>query len=379
MWHPSKNGTASPHDFKEFSTFRAWWFGDCGHEWESTIAHRSNGRGCPVCLGRVVVEGVNDLVTTHPEVASQWHPSKNGDLLPTMVVQGSGRMVWWFDHGHEWETSISSRTSGGQGCAVCRGLAVQIGVNDLATTHPKILVYWHPTKNSEISPTQITAGSHKELWWLGTCGHEWKSRVRTDRFLAGKGCPICRGLKVVEGINDLASQYPDLAAEWDPDKNGELSPTQVTVSTAKKIWWRCPEGHSWRTSVNAREYGAHGCPECSDNGYSPVSDGWLYLIRHDEWSLLQVGKTNHADQRLRQHGHRGWEAIDLRGPMDGQTCSELERAALTTLRNRGALLGDARGHEGFDGYTESWPAESLQLSTLGELISWIHDDEAAKS
>ena len=114
-WHPSKNGTASPHDFKEFSQFRAWWVGECGHDWESTIAHRSSGRGCPVCLGRVVVEGVNDLVTTHPKVASQWHPSKNGDLLPTMVVQGSHRKVWWFDHGHEWETSISSRTSGGQG------------------------------------------------------------------------------------------------------------------------------------------------------------------------------------------------------------------------------------------------------------------------
>ena len=264
------------------------------------------------------------------------------------------------------------------GCAICRGLAVQVGVNDLATTHPELLISWHPTKNPEISPTQITAGGHKEFWWLGDCGHEWKSRARTDRLSAGKGCPICRGLKVVEGINDLASQYPDLAAEWDPDKNGELSPTQVTVSTAKTIWWRCTEGHSWRTSVNARAYGARGCPECAEYGYSPVSDGWLYLIRQDEWSLLQVGKTNRPDQRLRQHGLRGWEVVDLRGPMDGHTCSELERAALTSLRKRGALLGDARGHEGFDGYTEAWPAESLQLSALDELVSWIHDDEAAE-
>ena len=33
------------------------------------------------------------------------------------------------------------------------------GVNDLATTHPKLAVEWHPTKNGELKPSDVSAGS----------------------------------------------------------------------------------------------------------------------------------------------------------------------------------------------------------------------------
>ncbi|MCD8196887.1 MAG: zinc-ribbon domain-containing protein, partial [Lachnospiraceae bacterium] len=31
---------------------KVWWKCENGHEWRATIASRSNGCGCPVCLGR---------------------------------------------------------------------------------------------------------------------------------------------------------------------------------------------------------------------------------------------------------------------------------------------------------------------------------------
>ena len=34
---------------------------------------------CPVCSGRKVLASYNDLATTHPNVATEWHPTKNGD------------------------------------------------------------------------------------------------------------------------------------------------------------------------------------------------------------------------------------------------------------------------------------------------------------
>ena len=352
--------------------FVAWWVGDCGHEWESTIAHRSNGRGCPVCIGRVVIEGENDLATSHPEIAAQWHPTKNGDLSPTQVTQGSDRKVWWFDHGHEWQTTISSRTSGGQGCAVCRGLAVQVGVNDLATTDPEIAAQWHPTKNGELTPSDVTAGGHRKIWWLGECGHEWNARV--EKRARGRGCPVCRGLLVVEGVNDLASQHPELASEWDIERNGDLLPSQVTTSSGKSVWWICTQGHSWRTKVASREHGAHGCPDCAVYGYSPAKDGWLYLLRNDALGMEQIGISNEIEYRLAAHAKGGWEVVEIRGPHPGDHIRDLERDGLKALKKRGARLGDRGGHESFTGYTEAWPVSSLHLPDLTTLIEWIHED-----
>lgn len=376
-WHPAKNGETTPKDFREFSMFRAWWIGDCGHEWEATIAKRSGGRGCPVCVGKKVVEGVNDLVTTDPDLAREWHPTRNGDLRPTQVGRGSDRKVWWSDHGHEWETTISSRASGGQGCAVCRGLAIQVGVNDLATTHPEVASWWHPTKNGELTPNDVTAGSHRKVWWIGDCGHEWNARL--GKRTLGGGCPVCRGLLIVEGVNDLASQYPDLAAEWDDEKNGDLRPSRVTVSTATKVWWKCAEGHSWRTSVNARDYGSHGCPECAGYGFSTASDGWIYLIRHEVYEMEQIGISNVIEGRLTLHGRSGWELVDVRGPLPGDHVRDLERYGLESLRKRGARLGDRGGRLRFSGYTEAWPISSLHLPNLSTLVDWILDDEEVTS
>ena len=43
----------------------------------------------------------------------------------------------------------------------------------------------------------------------------------------GRGCPVCAGQQVLAGYNDLASKRPDLAKEWNYEKNGDLLPSQV--------------------------------------------------------------------------------------------------------------------------------------------------------
>ena len=64
--------------------------------------------------------GAYNLEKLHPQVASQWHPSRNGNLSPRLLTPGSGRKVWWrCRKGHEWETSVRSRTRG-SGCPHCR-------------------------------------------------------------------------------------------------------------------------------------------------------------------------------------------------------------------------------------------------------------------
>ena len=101
----------------------------------------------------------NCLATTHPELANEWHPIKNGNLTPSDVVSGTGRKVWWkCDKGddHEWEASIINRKKG-TGCSICDGKKTVLS-NCLATKHPELAKEWHPTKNGDLTPFCVSGG-----------------------------------------------------------------------------------------------------------------------------------------------------------------------------------------------------------------------------
>ncbi len=269
-WDYNKNNSLGiyPDQITYGITKKVWWICKHGHEWQSTINSRTNKSqpcGCPVCAGKKVLAGFNDLATVNPQIASEWHPTKNGNLNPTQVTVSSHKKVWWLcEHGHEWYASIGSRTnkSHQNGCPVCAGQKVLAGFNDLATLNPKLALEWHPTKNGNLNPTQVTVSSQKKVWWICKYGHEWQSTI-ASRTNMQSGCPVCAGKTVVIGFNDLATVNPNLALEWHPTKNGNLKPTQVTVSSHKKVWWLCEHGHEWQASINSRTNMQSGCPVCS--------------------------------------------------------------------------------------------------------------------
>lgn len=258
-WHPTKNGDLTAQHVKSQSSRKIWWLGGtCGHEWEATISSRYRGKGCPICSGRQVLIGFNDLVTTNPILAAEWHPTKNGDLTAQHVGYGTNKKVWWLGScKHDWQARIYDRNS--FGCPYCAGQKVLIGFNDLATTNPELAAEWHPTLNGKITPQEVSSGTDRKIWWLGKCGHEWDAAL-SSRRKSGEGCPTCRGFKVLVGFNDLASINPIVAAEWHPTKNGKLMATQVTTGSHTKIWWLGKCGHEWSAAIYTRK--VSGCPKC---------------------------------------------------------------------------------------------------------------------
>lgn len=62
----------------------------------------------------------------------------------------------------------------------------------------------------------------EKVWWTCENGHSWQTTVHVRS--EGSGCPYCTGRKVLPGFNDLGTLYPDVAAQWDREKNGSLSP-----------------------------------------------------------------------------------------------------------------------------------------------------------
>ena len=260
-WNAERNEGLTPSQVMQGTKKQVWWKCAEGHEWQAAIVDRNQGNGCPYCANKKVKTGYNDLKTTDPDLALEWHPACNGNLLPTMVTRGSHNKVWWqCAKGHEWQAVIKSRASG-IGCPYCSNKRVLPGYNDLTTTNPSIASQWHPTKNGKLRPDMVTAGCNQKVWWQCAKGHEWATTVSSRA--QGTGCPSCARKRVEAGENDFCTVEPGLVAEWHPTKNGELKPDAVTIGSNRKVWWMCRKGHEWQASAKDRAKG-QGCPFCSN-------------------------------------------------------------------------------------------------------------------
>ena len=264
QWDTEKNGALTPHDVTYGSNRKPWWRCEKSHEWQAAVYTRTAGAGCPYCAGKRVWHDGNDFSSRYPEIAAEWHPTKNGALSSSDVTPGTHRKVWWkCSAGHEWQAEVKSRVSG-CGCPVCANRVVLPGFNDLATTHPALAAQWHPTKNNGLTPADVVAGTERRVWWR--CGkndrHVWRAAVNSRTF-ESCGCPFCGGKKVFPGENDLAAQYPALAAEWDAVANAPLTPDRLMPQSNRRVHWICPLGHRYEARVSCRVSKDSGCPYCA--------------------------------------------------------------------------------------------------------------------
>ena len=267
-WHPTKNGLLTPCGVYKGSAIKAYWLCSKSHEYMARIADRTKDHtGCPYCAGRKVLPGYNDLLTINPNIAKEWHPTKNGDLTPSQVTIGSHKEVCWLcERGHTYKCSVKCRTLDHYGCPYCSGNRVLVGFNDLETIAPDIAKEWHPTKNGELMPTNVSKCCNRKVWWRCPLGHDYQAAVADrTRGHATNNCPYCSGRRILIGFNDLETVAPDIAKEWHSTKNGSLRPCDVTRCSMRKVWWRCPLGHDYQATVAARTFNNNSCPYCSGN------------------------------------------------------------------------------------------------------------------
>ena len=146
------------------------------------------------------------------------------------------------------------------------------------TQIPKLLEEWDYAANGDLLPEQITSGSGKVVGWVcSKCGHKWKAKI-LNRAIGGRGCPLCSNRTVVAGINDLATTHPELAKEWDFDKN-DITPQQITHGSGKKVNWICPNGHRYQATVLHRTSGTN-CPICNSGRQTSFAEqAFLFYIK----------------------------------------------------------------------------------------------------
>lgn len=188
-WDHDKNGELKPENVTAYSGKKVWWKCSKGHEWQAVIASRNQGSSCPYCAGQKVLVGKNDLKSVNPVLANEWNYQKNNGLTPADVMSNSGKKVWWkCSKNHEWKASVAQRNNG-RGCPYCTSKKVLIGYNDLQSTNPSLSTEWNYEKNVGLTPMNITANSHKKVWWKCDKGHEWQATVYHRN--KDRGCPFC--------------------------------------------------------------------------------------------------------------------------------------------------------------------------------------------
>ncbi len=304
-WNYEKNHPLLPSQVPCNSGRKVWWKLDYYDErqnknfvfeWQSTVNSRIKGAGCPYLAGKLVHPGFNDLEALYPEIAAEWNYEKNYPLKPSDVTYASAKKVWWllsyndplsgkhFDF--EWQSVIHSRTIDKIGCPYLSGKQVYPGFNDLKSQYPEIAAEWNYEKNHPLLPSQVTSSSSKEVWWLlsyddpKTGKHfnfEWQTRI-AGRVFYRTGCPYLSNQKVYPGFNDLEALYPEIAAEWNYEKNYPLKPSDVTSGSKQKIWWKCKTcGHEWQAIINSRTASHSGCPECAKYFSSSFPEAVIYF------------------------------------------------------------------------------------------------------
>lgn len=240
-----------------------------------------------------------------PQAIAEWDWTRNADDRDPWGQQGTSvKASWVCDRGHRWETTPYVRSVAG--CRYCAGQEAWPGQTDLRTEYPELAAEWDRTPGANAGdPDGVGARSNRRISWVCGKGHRWQATI-ANRTRNGSGCPFCARNRASPGETDLATVMPDLAAEWDYERNGESSPSLVGAKSAKKVWWVGQCGHAWQAAINNRSAG-QGCPFCSrKRALAGVTD--LATVRPDLASEWDASNELHPQEVLPHSGRRvAWQ------------------------------------------------------------------------
>lgn len=286
-WEKNNELGLNPNQITYGSNKKAWWKCRKGHSWETSISARAKqGHQCVYCSNQKALKGYNDFETFCKNNAllyllQEWDYDNNANQ-PEEYTWCSGQKVYWrCNKGHSWKTSIAHRITENTGCPVCSNKKVLKGYNDLKTLCPIIAGEWHPTKNGDLTPDNVSIGSSKRVWWICKDGHEWQAAIYSRTGKNGTGCAVCSGKKLYQGLNDLETYCKSnkellyLLDEWDYDKN-KCNPNEIARSSSKKVFWKCIHGHKWAASVSSRVRG-NNCRICNSQTSFPEQAIFYYI------------------------------------------------------------------------------------------------------
>ena len=265
----------------------------------------------------------NSLANKRHDIAKEWNYEKNDGLEPEDVSYGSTKNVWWTCAicGSEWEQKIFMRTQRNSSCPECR-LRLMRYDSSLLKNFPKLAEEWNLTKNDGLDYSQISYKARKLVWWKCAKGHEWQSMIHT-RVNENKNCPICNTKDT-----GLSEKYPQLAKEWDKEKNKNKSLDNYSENSHIKVWWKCENGHKWEQAIRRRIAVNQTCMFCEidkknkENSIASKAPHLINEIHPVKNEKIDLGKIScRSGQYLWwkcSHGHTF--EMSVASKVDGKGC-----------------------------------------------------------
>lgn len=216
----------------------------------------------------------DSLLELMPEIVNMWDYEKNGNLTPDMFTKGSEKTIWMICT--ECGKSYCSKAKDiykkhTTKCIECSYYRLIKGVNDFRTKYPNLAKEYDYEKNEKrFEDLNLGERKNKFYWKCSKCGYEWRASI--DSRINSKYCPRCasavgaktRSLNKIKKEGSLATNFPDIAKEWHPAKNGDLKPEEMTCGNKKVVWWKCSRcGNEWENSVALRTKGFGRCKKCN--------------------------------------------------------------------------------------------------------------------
>jgi len=299
-WHPTKNGKLTAADIVAGSKRHIWWQCDLGHVWRTYAYNRTrNGTGCPQCSTWRRAPS-QSLAGVYPKVAKLWHPSRNGNISASHISPGSSQVMWWQcskNKKHEWQAKVGALTLRGRGCPQCKSEELRT-VKSFAARCPDLVPEWHLRKNAPLTPQTVTAFSRKKVWWQCRQDktHQWQAPV-ADRSTGYGRCPHCARQRSDQGKQSLTAQLRHVAKLWHRARNGDLSPSDVSVQSNRVVWWQCAKvrQHIWRQSVRVQAARGARCPKCKGRGAQTNSVAKMHPQLARQWHPSRNGTLTPRD------------------------------------------------------------------------------------
>lgn len=201
-------------------------------------------------------------------------------------------------------------------------------MNDLASQYPEVALDYLPELNGGIPADEVIVKyGTKVIWKCHVCGHEWKNDVyNRTRAPKPSGCVKCQRRAsipryrqmAIERLGALAETNPNLAAAWDYEKNGNLTPSDITANSNGTYWFLCKScGASYKSYPGAKEPLCMDCM-CKARGRKTgkkvvcIETGTVYETVRD--AGMQVGKhpssISHALSDGRTCAGYHWQYLD---------------------------------------------------------------------
>lgn len=263
------------------------------HEWSEQVRRLvarvdPGAEACPFCLG-LYADSENCLAATDPDLARQWHPTKNHGLEPSDILRNKCFPIWWQhpDCGHEWQERLDYR----------------IALAD-------------PTSCKE-------------------CGR------RSDGFPGEPGFPSHAGLGL--GRIMLWEVAPELEEEFHEANGCDFG--SLSRAAVGKWLWRCKKGHVRRSYIwNRRKYGCKQCwlEACSSKTLMTETRRLVgFLSREDRIVLIDKRRTTEERRELLRarglltaRGRMKWIVTAMQlGELNGSDFKRLEIAQADALQD----------------------------------------------